>query len=419
MKDIPVKVELLRNTYPFRKEATIIGFLEFDENFYQQEMNLIDTNNQTPHIIFLIDTSYSMSEEDSNGLSKIEQVVEVLRTIIEDNLLDNMYISLVSFDEKASVILNHLKVNENKQLILSKLNDLFHLGSATYSYLGLEKIRNEVEILKGNASRIIMFTDGEDFDELEALQQTKLLLKKGVTLSTIGVGEEYNDEFLLSMADEGKGSFYHLQSVNELLKEIQFDTANLKKEHIVNSDISLFHPRNVTPVEFYKVGDAGVVELNVENQEILCGNIIKGDKIFFELKLNNIAKEGLYNILNGTIKYLVSGNPRTKEFSIKVRISKILPKDENPSQEVMDLNKFILLYKKAKLISKLQNEGKEDEARQIFYEIEPLASAVGLDGEIGNIISELDSGKTITKNLTRTLLSFTRTKTVTATKKGY
>lgn len=416
MIDVPINTHLLKNNFPFENEVTITGFLEFNSDFYQQQVQFIDDTNRISHIIFLIDTSYSMNEEDSNGISKIKQIVNILKTIVNDNLLDGMYISLVNYDEKASIIFNHLKIDDNKQLIISKINDLLHLGGMTYSGLGLEKIKDDIQLLKNNVSRVIMFTDGEDFDEFEALDQVKMLLRQGVTLSTIGVGEEYNDDFLISMADEGKGSFFHVQNMSSLLQEIQYDISNLKEEKLTNSSISLFHPRNVTPVEFYKIGKSGVIELRVENNEILCGNIIEGDKIFFRLKLNNIVKEGVYKILAGTIEYTVLDDQKKSEFSVKVKISKNPSKDDYPSQEVMDLNKFILLYKKAKLISELQNEGKEEEARRLFHEIKPLASAIGIDGEIGHILSEIENGKTITKDLTRTLLSFTRTKTITVTK---
>ena len=421
MDDI-IRVKLLRKYFPLKGNTEIMGLIRFKSSFVKNVFHQISERIKSddkfvPHIIFLIDTSLSMNEQDNNG-SKIENLKKSLRNFVEYGYLDNYYLSFISFDENARAIFKYLKVRDNKELILKRIDEIRAKGYQTYAYTGFSLIGEEIDLYsRNNVNRIIYFTDGEDFDTALAIEEAKkLVYEKFLTITSVGVGIEYNEEFLEEVANIGKGGFYHLKDVNEFFTDIKDELREVSEEIIAKTEIvKLFYPSSVEPIEVFKVG-RGVVKLEIDKGEILCGNLTDKDKIFFRFKLKNIKREGKYTILNAFIRFKSGDKEFEKEFSFRATLTnnrKLI--DSYIDREVIEANKQIVIYKKIKQAQHYFNMGKEKEARLIINEISPVIKSLNPDDEICQILEDIKSKKTITSEITRTLLSYTRTKTITKT----
>jgi len=89
--------------------------------------------------------------------------------------------------------------------------------------------------------------------------------------------------------------------------------------------------------------------------------------------------------------------------------------DSQIDPEVIELNKQIAVYKKVKEAQQLFNMGREKEARTVINEVSHVLKSLNPDTEISQLLEDIKNGKSITSEITRTLLSFTRTKTLTKT----
>jgi Ca-activated chloride channel family protein len=176
----------------------------------------IDISNFAPsNLVFLIDTSGSMSDEIWLVKRSLEMLV--------DNLREDDTITIVAYAGSAGLVLPATKGN-NKKTIIDAINDL-ESGGSTAGGEGIElayKMAKQNFIHGGN-NRVIIATDG-DFNVGITSQAnlTRLIEKKRndlIFLSILGFGEgNYQDSKMEQLADKGNGNYSYIDSLLEAKK---------------------------------------------------------------------------------------------------------------------------------------------------------------------------------------------------------
>ncbi|SKB60502.1 VWA domain-containing protein [Luteibacter sp. 22Crub2.1] len=166
------------------------------------------------NLVFLVDVSGSMSEEDKLPLLKasLKQVVPKLRA--QDR------ISLVTYAGATCVALRSTPGDQHATI--NAAIDALGAGGSTNGAAGIDLAYAQAAkgFIKGGVNRVILATDG-DFNvgtvgvkELEDRIADKR--KSGVALTTLGFGEgNYNDEMAVELADAGNGSHHYIDSLEE------------------------------------------------------------------------------------------------------------------------------------------------------------------------------------------------------------
>ena len=169
------------------------------------------------NLVFLIDVSGSMDDEDKLGLLKkgFNELV--------DNLPGEGTVSIVTYASKEKVVLDGADMSE-KRKIKEAIRSLEANGS-TAGERGMEmayEIAKE-NFINGGNNRIIMATDGDlnvgisDPDELEDFISKKK--DQGIYLSVLGFGEgNYKDDKMERLADCGNGNYSYIDSLIEARK---------------------------------------------------------------------------------------------------------------------------------------------------------------------------------------------------------
>lgn len=165
------------------------------------------TNRKTSkplNICFVIDKSGSMIGED-----RIEQVKKSLIRFVQQ--LDSTdYVSIVVFDDQSTVAVPAAAIGDKKKII-----DIIYAirsGGGTNIYKGLEQGFNAILSSKkpGMIERVVLLTDGYgSVPPEEVVKMAKSNIAKGIELSTIGVGTDYNQALLGQLASAG-GGLLHL-----------------------------------------------------------------------------------------------------------------------------------------------------------------------------------------------------------------
>ena len=169
------------------------------------------------NLVFLIDVSGSM--DDPNKLPLVQRS---FMTLVE-NLDEHDRISIVTYSSGERIVLDGTPANE-KNTIMSAIESLEAYGStngekALVTAYDLAK----KNFIKGGNNRIIMATDG-DFNvgitsegDLTRLVQEKA--QTGIWLSVLGYGMgNYKDNKLEALADNGKGNYAYIDSIDEARK---------------------------------------------------------------------------------------------------------------------------------------------------------------------------------------------------------
>ncbi|MBK8996187.1 MAG: VWA domain-containing protein [Myxococcales bacterium] len=169
------------------------------------------------NLVFLIDTSGSMSDE--NKLPLLKRAFELLVQQLDD--VDR--VSIVAYAGSAGMVLGPTPGND-KRAILGALERL-DAGGSTNGGQGIElayKLASE-GFVKGGVNRVILATDG-DFNvgvtnQSDLVELVEDKAKSGVFLSVLGFGSgNYNDSTMEKLADKGNGNYAYVDTLNEAKK---------------------------------------------------------------------------------------------------------------------------------------------------------------------------------------------------------
>ena len=204
---------------------------ETEKEVYKEKPGELSAEEYAPNnIVFLIDVSSSMGTPDKMPLLRIamKQLLGNLRSIDK--------ISIVTYADGTDVVLNAASADK-KDKIAGKIDDLRPMGNTQ----GGKAIREAYRVAEGNFIQqgnniIILATDG-DFNlaktDTELFEFIKDHSAKGVSLSVVGFGrKERAIEKMKNIAQEGKGSYIHINNENEaydkLVEEIKFRSRRIK-----------------------------------------------------------------------------------------------------------------------------------------------------------------------------------------------
>ena len=184
-----------------------------------------ETGNRTAQNLgFVIDRSGSMRGEK---LSNTKKAV----SFAVGHLTGSDHVSVVAFDDRVATVLRSTRA-ENKDLIKAAVNHLGHGGTTNLSggmLAGFREVKQEAR--PGQTNRVLLLTDGwanEGItDHGELVKKAGELLSGGVTLSTFGLGDGFEEDLLIRMAEAGGGNFYFIESPDTIPQIFQQELAGL------------------------------------------------------------------------------------------------------------------------------------------------------------------------------------------------
>jgi len=172
-------------------------------------------DNRIPlNVALVIDCSGSMAAEQ-----KIDFVKEAAEFVVR-NLSSQDRLSLVSYQTESQVVIPTQTVTE-KNNILDIIRNLGVGGSTNMSegmLMGYQEVAKN--LTTGQVNRILLLSDGlanRGITDPKLLQD--LCLDKcnlGISLSSFGVGADYNEDMMLNLAEYGNGNYYFIDSPRKI-----------------------------------------------------------------------------------------------------------------------------------------------------------------------------------------------------------
>lgn len=210
----PVDIHLLysRTTLPILDEPQLVyALINFTPPFSE-----LSTENAPVNVCLVLDRSTSMQGERMDTVKNT--AIEVIRQLRRGDIL-----SIVTFSDRAEVIipannrLDRTEIETNIRMINS--------GGATEIYRGLEagylEIRRNYN--KRYINHIVLLTDGRTYgDESQCLRIADQATARGIGISSLGIGDEWNDYFLDSLSSRTGGSCTYIartSDIRQFLKE--------------------------------------------------------------------------------------------------------------------------------------------------------------------------------------------------------
>lgn len=284
-----------------------------------------DRKKPSLNICLLLDTSTSMSGPRLN-------MVKSTATTLVRSLQPEDYFSVITFNDKAEVIIpTERGVDLGRvEARISQLNT----GGGTEMLHGLKAAMNEVARNLGPSfvNQILLVTDGRTYgDDAACLEVADYAANRGITISGLGIGSEWNDEFLDELCRKTGGTSSYAARPDDIrrLLERQFQNIthtyanNVLLNYKTNPDVELRYAFRLSP-------DPGALRIETP---VHFGNIPLGPSlsVLMEFLIHRVpenAKE--VTLLEGDLQLKI---PTRKIPDTTARVSLVRPAAKDPEVE--------------------------------------------------------------------------------------
>jgi Ca-activated chloride channel family protein len=199
-----------------------------------------------------LNLSMVLDRSGSMGGSKMHEAREAAKYCI-DQLLTTDRISTVIFDDQIDVLIPSQPV-ENKELLKRAISSVQAAGSTALHEAWVRGGLQVSDHLDNDAiNRVLLITDGQaNVGETRVdniVMQAGELAAKGVTTSTIGIGTDFNENFLLAMAEAGGGNAWHVREPDDMRKFFETELRGLMSQVGHSVALEMKTKRGVTLAE--------------------------------------------------------------------------------------------------------------------------------------------------------------------------
>ncbi len=271
-RDVPFRVSTELSPSPFNtnRQLLMIGIKGYE---------VPKTTLPPANLVFLIDTSGSMMDED-----KLPLVKAALRKLVPQMRAQDR-VGIVAYAGSAGLVLPPTPGNRHDD-ILGAL-DRLEAGGSTNGGDGIQlayKIARE-SFREGGVNRVLLLTDGDfnvgvvDRKALETLVADQR--KSGIALSTLGFGTgNYNDAMAERLADVGNGNHAYIDSVREAEKVLVRDMQSTL--FTIAGDVKIqveFNPAVVAEYRLIGYENRALRDEDFDNDAVDAGEIGAGHEV--------------------------------------------------------------------------------------------------------------------------------------------
>ena len=352
----------------------------------------------------IIDRSTSMKGEKMDVVKAA--AIQVLRNLRQQDIM-----SVVAFSDRAEVIipaayhLDRARLEARIQMIQP--------SGGTEIFQGLEAGAGEImrNLDAKRLNHIILLTDGQTYgDEQQCLELASKLGERGVGISAMGIGMDWNDIFLDVLATRTGGSSAFIaepQDIKKLLLEkfnslaqVYAEEMNLVTEPVEGAQLSY---------AFRLQPDPGLIM--VDETTLRLGPILQdtSTRVIFEYIIHPTAvKSDLATILDGVLNVSIASSALPiPDFRMRLQRPVLDAADaDSPPPEIVQALSRLMLYRMQErarneiekgnieagtrqlqtLAANLMTQGERSLARTIALEVDRIQKEKGISAEGGKKI---------------------------------
>lgn len=347
------------------------------------------------NISLVIDKSGSMYQE-----GRLRYVQEAVKYVI-DNLRPQDIISLAAFAGSAQVILPAQTISDKASAkgLIDGIDDI-DVGSTTKMLEGIQKGCIEVKknFSPDRINRVIILTDGLTKDPVGCEIEVQKQHRQQLTFSTIGVGNEFNESLLLSIATKNGGKSYYIDKPDTIGKIFAEELRGMQSVVLRNIRIFLKMLNGVRLKRCFKAHPQIIpIDLPAPIEQIIIsdlGDISLGEQLslLWELELPPRIEVGPLNVLLVEASYDTPEGTETLQSSVSVNYTSDTNISNEVNADVTRLVDIVSIFDRQAKAQAIANTGERNRATRLLRAAATTALNLGdaglaqtLDIEANNV----------------------------------
>jgi Ca-activated chloride channel family protein len=320
--------------------------------------------------------------DQSNSMSgtRLEKVKVAAHQIV-DNLSPNDILSVVTFNDRSSVIIPATPVRD-KPALKARIS-MMGAGGGTEIYHGLSSGMEQNRQFLGPklVNHIVLLTDGRTFgDEEQCLALADQAAKLGIGISAMGLGNEWNDEFLDKLASKTGSTSEYIHSAGAVVRFLNDHVRGLsngfaerlKLSVAPDSDIQMELAFRILPSPQPMDHTGGEIPLGSLQQD-------RATALLLQLQLPSNMEVGYRSIARLVAYGDILQNKQQKMQSVSDLLLEVAeqPEAEEPPHAILDALSKLTLYRLQERAQEALESGNVTEATRRLENLATRLLAMG------------------------------------------
>jgi Ca-activated chloride channel family protein len=263
----------------------------------------------------VIDTSGSMAGR------KIVDARRAARALL-DEMNDDDVLTVVRFSDDAEVLVPLQPVREARSRAAAAIDRMVANGNTDIARAVRTSVR-ELGNGDGRVRRIVLVTDGRDTSGTPRRTASDLARReseRGVTVSTLGIGTDYDASYLADLSQAGHGNYEFLSDASALARFLSRELREASKTTVERVVVELPLPRGTRIREVI----GGTWEGTAEGARITLGSLFTGDERRAVIGLEvDVSEPGSTVALSPTVSWSTVGATRTSRTTTPIVIEAV------------------------------------------------------------------------------------------------
>ena len=191
-------------------------------------------------------TGQTLSEMQSIANTPMALAVEGIKTLMT-TLRPTDQITVIAFADAVHAVFNQKDWANFPDGCLTQMDNLrerrlpVDIGTGTFMAEALRQGLQAISqgVLSQGINRLIVISDGIVQDQEPTLKSIEEIQTQGYAITTIGVGDEFDEEFLTRVADNSRGEYYYAADIGEITERLHQEMTTLETTSITDLYIAV------------------------------------------------------------------------------------------------------------------------------------------------------------------------------------
>jgi Ca-activated chloride channel family protein len=322
-----------------------------------------------------------LDRSNSMNASWLDKVKVAAHQII-DQLNSDDILSVIAFNDRAEVIIPATTVAD-KPALKARIS-MMSASGGTEMFQGLAAGIEQVQkyLAPRLVNHVLLLTDGNTFgDEERCLKLAQGVKKQGIVISAMGLGEEWNDDFLEQLTSSTGGTCEYIRSANKVARFLNDHVRNLTQAFAERMQISVAPDPDIILESAFKLAPSPS-PLPITDGNIPLGSlqVNRPISILFQFEVAQDLALGFRPIA----RVVASGDILANDLQSYQALSDLSleiaaePTSENPPTAILDALGKLTLYRMQERANEALERG---DIREATHRLERLATRLLQLGE--------------------------------------